>query len=317
MNAWFWDDVFPEHRHLLPDTTMFGIGSLLWQQNMEAFEKMLVMGSGTGVGVIPKTIPANINFAWVRGPMTAAEMGLPADRAITDGAVLCPRLQRFKGAGSTRKGTIFVPHCGTERLPLDWRRIVEKAEVDFVSPAGPAEDVIRRIAAAELVVAESMHAAIIADAFRVPWVPLALSPNFSYFKWVDWGKSVETDLTVMEGLQSFKALYSIGKRAKRMLTGQERPITANEDPDSDIRVPNLEVPGQNPDLLLDQDSKAWTKRLVGRFAPLVERALVSDLRRAKMARAYLSPDAVMAGCQDQIQERIAGLQTMGLTDSRG
>ena len=49
---------------------------------------------------------------------------------------------------------------------------------------------VRRIAAADKVIAESMHAAIIADAFRVPWVPVALSREVSPFKWVDWTSSV-------------------------------------------------------------------------------------------------------------------------------
>ncbi len=49
---------------------------------------------------------------------------------------------------------------------------------------------VRRIAAADKVIAESMHAAIIADAFRVPWIPVALSREVSPFKWVDWASSL-------------------------------------------------------------------------------------------------------------------------------
>lgn len=308
MNAWFWQDVFPEYPDVFPDTTMFGIGSLLWRDNIEAFDKILVMGSGTGVGTIPKVLPDHLHFAWVRGPMTAAEMGLPPEAAVSDGAILCPRLPRFAGAGAARGGAIFVPHCGTERLALDWPGITARAGLELVSPAQDAETVIRRIAGAELVVAESMHAAILADAFRVPWVPLALSPAFNYFKWKDWGRSVDTEFAVQNGLAAFKSAYGALRRIRQRLRGQGRPITAHEDPTSQIRVPNLDMPERNRDLDLHAIGKDRARTLVRRFAPLVERSITADLRRAKRGRSYLSPDAAMTRRQDQLEERIDRLR---------
>jgi succinoglycan biosynthesis protein ExoV len=56
--------------------------------------------------------------------------------------------------------------------------------------------VIRRIAAAPLVIAESMHAAIIADAFRVPWIPVRFSPHFHAEKWLDWAASLDMTLAI-------------------------------------------------------------------------------------------------------------------------
>jgi succinoglycan biosynthesis protein ExoV len=50
--------------------------------------------------------------------------------------------------------------------------------------------VIRKIAGATKVIAESMHAGIIADAFRVPWVPVLLSREVAPFKWVDWASTL-------------------------------------------------------------------------------------------------------------------------------
>ena len=35
-----------------------------------------------------------------------------------------------------------------------------------------------------------MHAAILADAFRVPWIPVSISGTFNGAKWQDWGQSL-------------------------------------------------------------------------------------------------------------------------------
>src|SRR5439155_14985318 len=74
-----------------------------------------------------------------------------------------------------------------------WRAICQDLGIEFLDPRTDSRDVVRRIAAAEKVIAESMHAAIIADAFRVPWVPVALSREISPFKWADWSLSKGLD----------------------------------------------------------------------------------------------------------------------------
>lgn len=62
-----------------------------------------------------------------------------------------------------------------------------------LSPTGDARTVIRRIAGARRVIAESLHAAIVADAFRVPWQAVQFTRRFNHFKWRDWGYSVEME----------------------------------------------------------------------------------------------------------------------------
>ena len=55
---------------------------------------------------------------------------------------------------------------------------------------GDAKDVIREIAQSEVIIAESMHGAILADAFRVPWVAVSTSNSINSFKWNDWAHTV-------------------------------------------------------------------------------------------------------------------------------
>lgn len=57
-------------------------------------------------------------------------------------------------------------------------------------PQQKSRDVIRRIAGAPLVLAESMHAAIIADAFGTPWHAIFISPLINRWKRMDWADSI-------------------------------------------------------------------------------------------------------------------------------
>src|SRR5690606_11437285 len=66
-----------------------------------------------------------------------------------------------------------------------------RAGICFIDPRADSRESIERIRRAGLVVADAMHAAIVADTLRVPWVPVATSPEISAFKWLDWTLSLE------------------------------------------------------------------------------------------------------------------------------
>jgi succinoglycan biosynthesis protein ExoV len=46
------------------------------------------------------------------------------------------------------------------------------------------------IAETEVIITEAMHGAIIADAFRIPWIPVRTHQEILDFKWKDWTSSV-------------------------------------------------------------------------------------------------------------------------------
>ncbi|MCP6146191.1 polysaccharide pyruvyl transferase family protein, partial [Klebsiella pneumoniae] len=67
--------------------------------------------------------------------------------------------------------------------------------------------VLDKIRNAKLVLADAMHAAIIADAFRVPWVPMVTSPQINTFKWLDWTSTIEQRYTpIVLGSSSLKEM---------------------------------------------------------------------------------------------------------------
>ena len=53
---------------------------------------------------------------------------------------------------------------------------------------------LNKIHASDVVIAEAMHAAIVADALRVPWIPVNFhGSHINSFKWNDWCGSLDVE----------------------------------------------------------------------------------------------------------------------------
>lgn len=187
LNAWLWDDLIPGWRDWAPGTVLMGAGTILKRGFVPEDAPKLVLGSGIGYGQAPG-IGAGWDIRALRGPASAGVLGLPRDLGLGDPAMMLPDLPRFAHIASTGE-VLFVPHYKSVRS-YDWDRIAAAAGVAWQSPSAEAEAVIRRIAGARLVIAESMHAAIIADAFGVPWRGVEITSGFNRFKWADWAASL-------------------------------------------------------------------------------------------------------------------------------
>ena len=188
LNTLLWQTLVPEMEDTAYAGVLLGIGTILDRdvpQDCEVF----VLGSGAGNAPLPRHLhEPRVHVLSVRGPLTAALAGLPPELAVTDPALLL-RVVYPQLLGLRERGVIFVPHFTTAKDP-GWRRACARAGVEFVDPSEPCRVVLRKIASARLVIAEAMHAAIVADAFRVPWIPVASTSHFSTFKWVDWTLSL-------------------------------------------------------------------------------------------------------------------------------
>jgi succinoglycan biosynthesis protein ExoV len=68
-----------------------------------------------------------------------------------------------------------------------WRNACADLNINYIDPTGfDIEKVINEISSSKLVIAEAMHAAIIADTFRVPWIAVSSVVETNNFKWQDW-----------------------------------------------------------------------------------------------------------------------------------
>lgn len=123
----------------------------------------------------------------VRGPLSARALGLEDSFAITDPAILLTLLDLAEVQPQIL--VAFMPHHITARR-FDWATACRQAGIHYLDPAAGVEQNLRDIRSSRLVVAEAMHAAIVADAFRVPWIPLKLFGYILDFKWQDWCQSM-------------------------------------------------------------------------------------------------------------------------------
>jgi succinoglycan biosynthesis protein ExoV len=190
LNQWLWNRLLPARWADAADDVLFvGIGTIL-DKNLPAARLKIVFGAGAGYTAAPPDISASSphwRIYGVRGPLTARALKLDNRLAMTDPAILLATLHEFKAL--ERQGIVFVPHWKSVRYGY-WQKICKGLGIEFIDPCQESRAIVSRIAGAEKVIAESMHAAIIADAFRVPWIPVALSREVSPFKWVDWAASL-------------------------------------------------------------------------------------------------------------------------------
>jgi hypothetical protein len=156
---------------------------------LETDQFTVIFGSGAGYAAPPRTLKdaRKCKVYGVRGPLSARAVDIAPDLALTDPAILVATLPRFRDL--TKQGVIFVPHWKSVGIGT-WPAICREAGIDYVDPRQDSENVIRRIGSARLVLAESMHAAIVADALRVPWISVTTTPEFLAFKWADWAASL-------------------------------------------------------------------------------------------------------------------------------
>ncbi|HYO50568.1 MAG TPA: polysaccharide pyruvyl transferase family protein [Chloroflexia bacterium] len=218
LNTWLWPRLIPD---LLDDddSTLFvGIGTILDNRVPDGPSK-IIFGTGVGYGRFP-ALDERWRICCVRGPLTAKALGLPAEMAVTDPAVLVRTVA--PGMRTAGHPVSFMPHHRTKiraiEQGLDLQSISHDAGAHYVDPAADVEDVLRAIAGSGVVVAEAMHGAIVADALRVPWVPVQLYDHIHNLKWRDWCSSVELEYdplvySVLAGEQTHQALTHFLRRA--------------------------------------------------------------------------------------------------------
>jgi succinoglycan biosynthesis protein ExoV len=190
LNAWLWPRLIPDLLDDDDDTLFVAIGSILDRRIPQEPQKV-VFGTGVGYGLLP-VLDERWQIWCVRGPLTARALGLPARLAVTDPAALVRTVRT--GPVSKPHRVSFVPHFRSPRRAeaagLDLYKLCASVGINYIDPRKGVEHVLAAIESSQMVLAEAMHGAIVADALRIPWVPLQLYDQILNLKWHDWCGSV-------------------------------------------------------------------------------------------------------------------------------
>lgn len=285
LNLWLWDFLLPGFREIADDVLLVGVGTVLNAALLPPEGRKLVIGSGFGYGEAPDMSGSDWDVRALRGPLTAAKFGHDPSFGIVDPAVMVTDMPEFQTIAKTG-GTVFVPHWESTVGGL-WPQLCRLAGIGYIDPCDEAGDVIRRIAGADLVIAESMHAAILADAFRVPWVAVSTSASINSFKWNDWAQSL--------GLTYTPRRIPLSSRAEAITKGARfwgvdyaaRPHIAAAGDEDVIVEERPKADGPN-------GLRAMTKTLLGSPAAFA-------LWRAAQATPQLSDAAVLQSRKDRLR----------------
>jgi succinoglycan biosynthesis protein ExoV len=182
LNPWLWSRLIPDLLDDDAEELFVGIGTLL-NHRLPPSRSKQVFGSGYGYGEKPH-IDAGWTFHAVRGPHTAEALGLPADRAVCDSAILLREVERRRGGRSN--GPVGLILTGQTIGYFDWAPLCVQQGIRFINCHDPVERTLEALLDCRTVLCEAMHGAIVCDALRIPWVPVRCTPDVLALKWKDW-----------------------------------------------------------------------------------------------------------------------------------
>jgi succinoglycan biosynthesis protein ExoV len=215
LNEWMWPRLLPDFFDDDECELFLGIGSVLFDHHPAAAKK-LVFGAGYGGYTAPPVIDDTWDFRFVRGRLTTDTFGLPASMAVGDAAILV-RSCGLQRAG-VRHRVSFMPHWESV-MRGHWKDVCDAAGIHYIAPSDDVDSVLAQLLASDLVLTEAMHGAIVADALRVPWIPLRPIQERHRMKWNDWASALELTLP-QHSLPASSALeYIVGRIGDRSVWG--------------------------------------------------------------------------------------------------
>ncbi len=191
LNETLWRNVLPDCVFDADDVLLMGIGSIFNEKIaprvLTQGKRVFVLGSGAGYGSIPEEWK-KWNILAVRGPLTAKLIDRP-ELAITDSAALIASLPKRTTTSDRKSLILLMPHYHSVARGR-WKQVASEAGLTFVDPSWPVPTILDYFSRAKLIVTEAMHGAIVADALRIPWIPIVIGPDALPFKWRDWTLSL-------------------------------------------------------------------------------------------------------------------------------
>jgi succinoglycan biosynthesis protein ExoV len=187
LNCWLWPRMLPGFLDEDDSKLFLGIGTII-SKWLPKEQRKIIFGSGTTPEIAP-TLDPTWDVIAVRGPLTANVLGISQNLAVTDPAILVAEF--VKNSASDGAVTLMIHHARSKRA--NWKLACSLAGINYVDPHDNVDYIMAALSRSRLVLAEAMHAAIVADALRVPWIPVTVHDHINTFKWLDWCQSMRLD----------------------------------------------------------------------------------------------------------------------------
>jgi len=193
LNELIFPSILPEFFNDDDTLDFFGIGSILGFQMVRNSKQKIIFSSGFAYGKKP-FIDDTFDIISLRGPLTAKVLNVDKKLAITDGALL---LKKFQYTEEKKYKFSFMPHWTSEEK-FDWRSFCKICDINYISPmTNDVEQTIKQICQSEVLISEALHGVIVADTYRIPWIPVKAYEGISNFKWNDWASSMNVSYEFM------------------------------------------------------------------------------------------------------------------------
>jgi succinoglycan biosynthesis protein ExoV len=221
LNPYIFHHFLPDFFDSDPETSFVGIGSILGLKNVREAKKKIVFSSGFAYGEIPK-IDDSFDIFCVRGPLTCEALKIDKKFAISDGAILIQYMEqemldkKYKYA--------YMPHWESMQK-YNWKIICEMSNVHLINPTDDIQSIITQIKQTEVLIAEAMHGAVVADTLRVPWIPAKAYAGINDLKWQDWASTFKLDYDPFK-ISSLYDDTSFTRNVIREKTGYPLPLSS-------------------------------------------------------------------------------------------
>ncbi|MEM9923587.1 MAG: polysaccharide pyruvyl transferase family protein [Cyanobacteria bacterium P01_D01_bin.50] len=189
LNPWIWDQLIPGVLDDDESVAFVGIGSLIndgLPYRTRSASKRVIFGTGVGYGKGEVKLDESYKIYCLRGSHSAQALGVKEELAVTDGAVLIRKI--YTNTAKKTHRFSYMPHY--ELAGKGWELACKELDFGYIDPRWTVEEVLSAISQTEVLLTEAMHGAIVADALRVPWIPIVTNSTILSFKWQDWCSSI-------------------------------------------------------------------------------------------------------------------------------
>jgi succinoglycan biosynthesis protein ExoV len=189
LNIPFFEHILPEYKSVLRDKSLYGIGTLLNNVHGD-IKNSIILGSGFGYGDSVSIDWSTTKVFGVRGPLTAKKLGLdPNQYVIGDPAMYLKNMPCFMtGPSYGYKRVVALHHKSAELWDFSKNN---DTGLFFLDPGMcDIQSYISIIRGADMVYAESLHGAIIAATFGIPFTPISIKTSLEKKKWDDFYASI-------------------------------------------------------------------------------------------------------------------------------